>query len=113
MSPPTLRNRLLEHLRQHARPGLLSDSLLHLLSRMLCFNPAARITAADALRHAYFADCAEAAAAAAEPRVAAVDDGQGRSAGDMLLLLEGMRLRLRLRLAREEGARAGADMPGL
>jgi len=111
MSPPTLQSRLATHLRQSARPGLLSDSLLHLISRMLCFNPAGRVTAADALRHPYFADCAE--AHADDGVVALPDDGEGRSVADIVRSLTGMQRELRLRLASEARKQMGVDMPGL
>ena len=106
-----LPNRLQSHLRQNARPGLLSDALLDLLSRMLCFNPARRITAADALRHAYFADCAE--AEAADGGVQQPDDGDGLSTAEMMRLLDRMRRDLRLQRQKEDPCEMGFDMPGL
>jgi serine/threonine protein kinase len=106
-----LPNRLQLHLRQNARPGLLSDALLDLLSRMLCFSPARRITAADALRHAYFSDCAE--AEAADGDVGQPEDGEGMSTAEMMQLLEMMRRNLRLQREREDPRELGFDMPGL
>ena len=111
MSPPTLQNRLMAHLRQSARPGLLSESLLHLITQMLCFNPAGRVTAADALRHPYFADCAE--AHAQDGGVAVPDDGEGQSVADIVRSLTRMQRELRLRLASEARRQMGVDMPGL
>jgi serine/threonine protein kinase len=106
-----LPSRLQSHLRQNARPGLLSDALLDLLSHMLCFNPARRITAADALRHPYFAGCAE--AEASDGDVAQPIDGEGMGSGEMMQLLERMRRDLRLQREREDPREMGFDMPGL
>jgi serine/threonine protein kinase len=111
MRAPGLPSRLQSHLRQHARPGLLSDALLDLLSRMLCFNPACRITAEDALRHPYFAHCAEAEAALGG--VVTPDDGEGQSCAEMMLRLMGMREELRMGREREDARDLGVDMPGL
>ena len=106
-----LPSRLQSHLRQNARPGLLSDALLDLLSHMLCFNPARRITAADALRHPYFAGCAE--AEASDGDVVQPIDGEGMGSGEMMQLLERMRRDLRLQREREDPREMGFDMPGL
>ena len=113
MSPPTLENRLAEHLRQNARPGLLSDSLLDLIACMLSFNPRDRITAACALQHAYFADCEEAAIDDGE--VAVPDDGEGKSVGEILEMLKRQQVLLRLRRQEieEEFSGADVDMPGM
>jgi serine/threonine protein kinase len=111
MCTPGLPNRLQSHLRQHARPGLLSDSLLDLLSRMLCFNPTTRITAEEALRHPYFADCEE--AEAAQGNVGELDDGKGQSVAEMMQRLMSMRQELRMRREREDPRDLGVDMPGL
>ena len=113
MCTPSLPNRLQSHLRQHARPGLLSDSLLDLLSRMLCFNPTTRITAEEALRHPYFADCEEAEAAHGDVGDAEPDDGKGQSAAEMMQRLMSMRQELRMRREREDPRDLGVDMPGL
>ena len=111
MSPPTLKNRLAEHLRQNARPGLLSDLLLDLIVCMLSFNPQHRITAAGALRHAYFADCAE--AAIDDEEVAVPDDGEGKSVHEILEILKNQQALLRFE--REENERqfnmVDDDMP--
>jgi serine/threonine protein kinase len=111
MSPPTLKNRLAEHLRQNARPGLLSDLLLDLIVCMLSFNPQNRITAAGALRHAYFADCEEAAIDDGE--VAVPDDGEGKSVHEILEILK--KQQALLRFEREENERQFSmvddDMP--
>jgi serine/threonine protein kinase len=113
MSPPTLKNRLKEHLQLNARPGLLSDLLLDLIERMLCFNPQNRITAADALRHPYFADCEE--AAVDDGQVAVPDDGEGKSVQEILEILKQQQALLRFQ--REENERDFIldhdDMPGL
>jgi hypothetical protein len=113
MSPPTLKNKLAEHLRQNARPGLLSDSLLNLIACMLSFNPRDRITAACALQHAYFADCEEAAINDGE--VVVPDDGEGKSVGEILEMLKQQQVLLRLRRQEIEQnfSRADIDMPGL
>ena len=113
MSPPTLKNRLAEHLQQNARPGLLSDLLLDLIACMLSFNPMKRITAADALRHPYFADCEEAMIDDGEAAVP--DDGEGKSVQEILEILK--RQQLLLRFQREESERQTSaphhDMPGI
>ena len=113
MSPPTLPNRLAQHLQQNARPGLLSDLLLDLIACMLSFNPMKRITAADALRHPYFADCEEATIDDGE--VAVPDDGEGKSVQEILEILK--RQQLLLRFQREESERQTSapdhDMPGI
>ena len=90
---------------------MLSDSLLDLLSRMLCFNPTTRITAEEALRHPYFADSEEAEAAHAD--VGEPDDGKGQSAAEMMQRLMSMRQELRMRRTREDPRDLGFDMPGL
>ena len=112
MSPPILQSRLAAHLQQHARPGLMSDMLLDLISRMLCFDPTKRVTAADALRHPYFADCAEAHIDDGE--VPVPDDGEGKSISQILRSLQGMQLELRQqREAEEHGIRGMWDLPGM
>ena len=111
MCTPSLPNRLQSHLRQHARPGLLSDSLLDLLSRMLCFNPTTRITAEEALRHPYFADWEEAKSAHGD--VGEPDDGKGQSVAEMMQRQMSMRQELRMRREREDPRDLGVDMPGL
>jgi serine/threonine protein kinase len=93
MSPPILKNRLAAHLHENARPGLLSAALLDLIVRMLCFNPTNRITAADALRHPYFADCEEASIDDGE--VAVPDDGEGMSVPQIFESLRRLRENLR------------------
>ncbi|MFY7895889.1 MAG: hypothetical protein ACOVP8_06630 [Phycisphaerales bacterium] len=90
---------------------MLSDSLLDLLSRMLCFNPTTRITAEEALRHPYFADCEE--AEAAQGNVGEPDDGKGQSVAEMMQRLMSMRQELRMRREREDPRDLGVDMPGL
>ncbi len=113
MSPPTLPNRLAQHLQQNARPGLLSDLLLDLIACMLSFSPTKRITAADALRHPYFADCEEATIDDGEAAVP--DDGEGKSVQEILEILK--RQQLLLRFQREENERQTSapdhDMPGI
>jgi serine/threonine protein kinase len=111
MRAPGVPSRLQSHLRQNARPGLLSDALLDLLSRMLCFNPASRITAEDALRHRYFTHCEEAGAALGG--VVTPDDGEGQSSAEMMRRLMSMREELRVMRGREDARDLGVDMPGL
>ena len=111
MCTPGLPNRLQSHLRQHARPGLLSDSLQDLLSHVLCIHPTTRITAEEALRHPYFADCEE--AEAAQGKVGEPDDGKGQSVAEMMQRLMSMRQELRMRREREDPRDLGVDMPGL
>ena len=85
---------------------------MDLISRMLCFDPTKRVTAADALRHPYFADCAEAHFDDGE--VPVPDDGEGKSLSDMLLLLKEMQSELRLtRESEENGTRGMWDLPGM
>jgi serine/threonine protein kinase len=113
MSPPTLQNRLAEHLQQNARPGLLSPSLLDLIVCMLSFNPKNRITAAGALRHHYFDDCEE--ASIDDGDVAVPDDGEGKSVPDILEILKQQQTLLRFQ--REENERqyimVDNHMPGI
>jgi serine/threonine protein kinase len=101
MSPPTIKNRLAEHLTQHARPSLLSDLLLDLIARMLSFNPRHRITAAEALLHPYFHDCEE--ARFDDGHVAMPDDGEGKTVAQIFDMLKEKQAQLRLQ--REENER--------
>jgi serine/threonine protein kinase len=100
MSPPTLKSRLAEHLRQRARPLLLSDLLLDLIVRMLCFNPKNRITAAEALRHRYFDDCEE--ARYDDGDVAVPDDGEGKSVAQIFDMLKEKQAQLRFQREQNE-----------
>jgi serine/threonine protein kinase len=90
---------------------LLSDDLLHLLSQMLCFNPAKRISAAEALRHPYFSDCEE--ALADEGDAVQPDDGEGQSIDDMMRLLKTLRLSMRLRRGADDHQSMLDDLPGM
>ncbi len=112
----TFLNHLAEHLQlnaHNAHPGLLSDLLLDLIERMLCFNPQNCITAADALRHPYFADCEE--AAVDDGYVAVPDDGEGKFVQEILEILKQQQALLRFQ--REENEwdfiLEHDDMPGL
>jgi serine/threonine protein kinase len=113
MSPPILQSRLAAHLQQHARPGLFSDMLLDLISRMLCFDPTKRVTAADALRHPYFADCAEAHIDDGE--VPVPDDGEGKSISEIFVVLKEKQAALRRQREADEqqDSKMGNDLPGL
>ena len=93
MSPPTLKNRLAEHLQQNARPGLLSGLLLDLIVRMLSFNPRNRITAAGALQHPYFAGCEE--ARDEDGHVVVPDDGENKCYDEIMEILKQQQALLR------------------
>jgi serine/threonine protein kinase len=111
MSPPILKNRLAAHLQENARPGLLDASLLDLIVHMLWFNPNNRITAADALRHPYFADCEEASIDDGE--VALPDDGEGKSVSEIFESLRHLRERLREQRLHDAKNLGHWELPGM
>jgi renal tumor antigen len=112
MSPPILQSRLVEHLRQNARPGYVSDALLDLIVRMLCFNPRNRITAVQALQHPYFADCEEARIDDSDEPVAEPDDGGERSLEEIIAMIKQQQVLLRSQRERQSGT-VDLGLPGM
>jgi serine/threonine protein kinase len=112
MTPPILQSRLAQHLQLNARPGYLSDALLDVIVRMLCFNPSNRITAVEALQHPFFADCEEARIDDGDEPVAEPDDGGERSLDEIIAMIKQQQVLLRSQRERQSST-ADHGLPGM